>query len=174
MNCGNCSCELTRRTDFHPIFIGGSVTNKGGVLRALPVVRPGRGSVRRVCKRPLCAREIDQPTGRSRPRDFCSDTCRVLYHQERKQVRGALLEAQRLADQYEVEALGDQTPPTAVYLGGQLGLPAPEEVVLGLIAQALDQIRIDIQDGSRLEVEEVILRLTQAKERADRYLKAQS
>ena len=126
------------------------MTDERGVLRALPVTRRGSVAVARACKRPLCGQQIDRPVGRSRPRDFCSDACRILYHQERKQVRSALLEAQRLAAQYEVEVAGDQTgrvQPSPAYLGAQLNLPPPGEVVLGLIAQALDQIRLDLQDG---------------------------
>lgn len=160
-------------------------------LRALPTSRTDSEDVPRACKRPLCGRVVAQPSGRSRPRDFCSDTCRLTYRRERNKVASALLEAQRLAVQYGVdtgeyrtrapgvprESTANQEYPTRA--AGVLRestasqLPSPAEVALALIAQCLESVRIDLQDGMQLSPEDVLTRLIRVKDQGDRFLRTQ-
>ena len=67
-----------------------------------------RAPLARVCKRPSCGNQVPQANGRSRPALFCGDSCRAGYTRERAAARAQLLEAQRLADQYEIR-LDQQT-----------------------------------------------------------------
>src|SRR5436305_11156140 len=104
MNCSDADRRLTRRTSFMRLSLRRMVVQEGPRrLRALPTTQTDRDDVRRVCKRPPCGRVVVAPSGRSRPREFCSDTCRLMYQRERKKVASALIEAQRLAVQYEVD-----------------------------------------------------------------------
>src|SRR5690349_17337958 len=80
-----------------------SVTRGSARLKVLPGPGPADIAPPLACKRPLCGREVEQPSGRSRPREFCTDACRVRYQRERDLARGALLEARRVAAQYEVD-----------------------------------------------------------------------
>jgi hypothetical protein len=147
-------------------------------IKLLPVRQPSLGTLRRACKRPRCGNEIEPPAGRSRPREFCSDSCRNLYQRERDQVRNSLLEARRLAAQYEI----DDIAPTAAsaHQHGPVESPASPEGVppaaasylaLALVAQVLESIRVEMQDGQPVSVNETLARLTQAKEQGDRLLK---
>lgn len=130
------------------------------------------------CKRPLCGRGVQQPSGRSRPREFCSATCRVRYQRERDLAKTALLEARRIAAQYEVDV------PTSLKPGPvrpQTSAPSPavpalsaSYQALSLIAQVLESIRTDLDDGVRLTVETVVSRLMEAKLVGDRLLRSEA
>lgn len=145
-------------------------------IRLLPTRRPDLGVLRRACKRPRCGNEIDPPPGRSRPREFCSDECRNLYQRERDQARNVLLEARRLALQYEIDEMvtaepsdhgsgvPDRPPDSTV--------PSSSHLALSLVAQALESIRVDLRDGVALDLEGVLARMTRAKEDGDRLLRA--
>lgn len=147
-------------------------------VRLLPTRQPGPGILRRACKRPRCGNEIDLPTGRSRPREFCSDDCRNLYQRERDQARSNLLEARRLALQYEIDdtAAAEDSPQRelAERPANPRDLPAATAsyLALALVAQALEAIRVDLQDGEPVGVEEALARITRAKEEGDRLLRA--
>jgi len=150
-------------------------------LRLLPTGQDVAGELRRACKRPRCGQEVDPPDGRSRPRVFCSANCRNLYQRERDQARSNLLEARRIALQYEIDdtdlaevssqhrGQGDQ-PETSV------GVPAvtASYLALSLVAQALEEIRVDLQDGESVGLGEVVARISRAKEEGDRLLRAYS
>ena len=144
-------------------------------IRLLPTRRPDLGVLRRACKRPQCGNEIDPPAGRSRPREFCGDQCRSLYQRERDQARNVLLEARRLALQYEVDEPTITQPPA--HGAGSPERPpistgtAPSHLALSLIAQTLESIRVDLRDGVPLDLEEVLARITEAKEEGDRLLR---
>lgn len=148
-------------------------------VRLLPTPQPSPPTLRRACKRPRCGNEVDPPTGRSRPREFCSDDCRNLYQRERDQARNNLLEARRLAAQYEIDdtsaAEGSTqqrgpTEPSANPSG--LASATASYLALALVAQALETIRVDMQYGEPIGLEEVLARITQAKEEGDRLLGA--
>jgi hypothetical protein len=154
------------------------VPGRQATVRLLPTSQPDTGALRRTCKRTRCGNEIDLPAGRSRPRQFCSDACRVLYHRERDQARSALLEARRLAAEYEIDETGMTVPvPHALELPERpASLPSlasvgPGYLALSLIAQALESIRVDIRDGIPLDFEGVLARITAAKEAGDRLLR---
>jgi hypothetical protein len=147
-------------------------------VRLLPIPQPGTGVLRRTCKRPRCGNEIDPHAGRSRPREFCSDACRNLYHRERAQARHILLEARRPAAEYKIdEAIMPEPAPRALELSEHtLGLPSlasvqPGYLALSLITQTLESIRVELQDGLQLDLEEVLARVTTAKEEGDRLLR---
>lgn len=153
------------------------MAERQATVRLLPVPEPSVGTVRRACKRPRCGSEIGPPAGRSRPRDFCSDNCRVLYQRERDQARSNLLEARRLAAQYEIDDTapagdspqqrGPAEPPASP---GGLPPAMASYLAIALIAQALESIRVDIRDGEPLGIKEALARITQAKEEGDRLL----
>jgi hypothetical protein len=153
------------------------VAERQATVRVLPIPQPSLGTLRRACKRPRCGNEIDPPTGRSRPRDFCSDNCRNRYQRERDQARNNLLEARRLAMQYEIDDTaaaegsaqqrGPAEPPADP---GSLPPAAASYLALALIAQALESIRLDMQDGEPVGLEEALVRITQAKQEGDRLL----
>jgi predicted nucleic acid-binding Zn ribbon protein len=144
-------------------------------LRVLPTRQPDPAVLRRACKRPRCGNEIDRPAGRSRPREFCSDECRNLYQRERDQARNVLFEARRLALQYEIDETaaaesslhGTGSPERVPNSTG----PSPSHLALSLVAQALESIRVDLQDGVPLDLEGVLARMARAKEEGDRLLR---
>jgi predicted nucleic acid-binding Zn ribbon protein len=144
-------------------------------VRLLPTRQSDPGVLRRACKRPRCGNEIWPPAGRSRPREFCSDECRNLYQRERDQARNTLMEARRLALQYEIDETTANEPPTqGVVLAKRSSVstgPSPSHLALSLVAQALESIRIDLRDGVTLDLEGVLDRITRAKEEGDRLLR---
>jgi hypothetical protein len=155
------------------------VAEEQTTLRLLPTGQDFAGELRRACKRPLCGNEVDLPDGRSRPRVFCTPDCRNLYQRERDQARSNLLEARRLALQYEI----DDTDPVEVSSQHRQQVDQPEEsgglpaarasyLALSLVAQALEEIRVDLQDGERVGLEEALARISRAKEEGDRLLRA--
>lgn len=151
------------------------VPERQTTIRLLPTRQPDPGVLRRACKRPRCGNEIDPPVGRSRPREFCSDECRTLYQRERDQARNVLLEARRLALQYDIDETVTAEPSTHG-TGSPEGPssstgPSPSHLALSLVAQALESIRLDLQDGVTLDLEGVLARMTRAKEDGDRLLR---
>ena len=155
------------------------VPERQTTVRLLPTQQPDPGILRRACKRPRCGNEIDQPTGRSRPREFCSGNCRNLYQRERDQARNIFLEARRLAVQYEIDdtAVAEASPQqrgSAERLTDLPGLPVPiaSYLALSLVAQALEAIRVDLQDGEPVGLEDALARISRAKEEGDRLLRA--
>jgi hypothetical protein len=148
---------------------------RSAAVRLLPTRQPGPGTLRRACKRPLCGNEVDQPSGRSRPREFCSDGCRTLYQRERSQAKAMLMEAWRVATQYDIEdATPTDAPLPSVGSHDQLprtSSPSPSHLALSLIAQALEEIRVDLRDGVPLNLAAVLDRLTRAKEEGDRLVR---
>lgn len=169
-------CVAPRRIDFRGTFMSDrDVPERQTMIRLLPTRQPDSGVLRRACKRPRCGNEIDPPAGRSRPREFCSDVCRNLYQRERDQARNVLMEARRLALQYEIDetaaaessAHGTDSPERLVSSTG----PSPSHLALSLVAQALESIRVDLQDGVTLDPEGVLARMTRAKEDGDRLLR---
>jgi len=148
------------------------VPERQPTVRLLPTRQTGTGPLRRACRRPFCGNEIDPPSGRSRPREFCGDACRDLYQRERAQARTTLLEAQRLARQYEID--DDHRPqPVPPRSRTDPCQTAPASyLALALIAQALESIHVDIQDGLVLDLEEAMARITRAKQEGDRLLRA--
>lgn len=158
--------------------MGETVPARQATVTLLPIPQPGTGALRRSCKRPRCGNEIDPPAGRSRPREFCSDACRNRYHRERDQARGTLLEARRLAAEYEIDQTVTKEPaPHALELSEHpastpsLTSVRPGHLALSLIAQALESIRVDLRDGIPLDLEGVLARITTAKEQGDRLLR---
>jgi predicted nucleic acid-binding Zn ribbon protein len=154
---------------------GKDVPERQTTIRLLPTRQPDLGVLRRACKRPRCGNEIDPPVGRSRPREFCSDECRNLYQRERDQARNVLLEARRLALQYEIDET-ETAEPSAHGTGlpdrpSSSKGPSSSHLALSLVAQALESIRVDLQDGVTLDLEEVLVRMTRAKEDGDRLLR---
>jgi hypothetical protein len=173
-------CDALDGIDFHGTFVEeGDVAERQATVKLLPVPQPSLGTLRRACKRPRCGNEIDPPEGRSRPRDFCSDSCRTLYQRERDQARNNLLEARRLAVQYEIDdsaaaegSTRQGRPPAELPADpGSLPSATASHLALALIAQALESIRVDMQDGEPVGLEEVLARITQAKEEGDRLLR---
>lgn len=85
------------------------------------------------------------------------------------------MEARRLALQYEIDetataeapAHGTGLPDRASSSKG----PSSSHLALSLVAQALESIRVDLQDGVTLDLEEVLVRMTRAKEDGDRLLR---
>jgi hypothetical protein len=167
-------------SDFHGTFMPErKATERQAAIRLLSARQAGPGTLRRACKRPRCGNEIDPPAGRSRPREFCSDTCRHLYQRERDQARNNLLEARRLAAQYEVDdtaAAGgsprQRTPAGPPAVPGGLPAAAASYLALALVAQALESIRADLRGGTPVGPDEVLARVTRAKEEGDRLLLA--
>jgi predicted nucleic acid-binding Zn ribbon protein len=151
------------------------VPERQTTIRLLPTRQPDPGVLRRACKRPRCGNEIDPPAGRSRPREFCSDECRNLYQRERDQARNVLLEARRLAFQYEIDETATGEPSThgtgSPERPSSSPGPSPSHLALSLVAQALESIRVDLQDGVTLDPEGVLARITRAKEDGDRLLR---
>lgn len=151
------------------------VPERQTTIRLLPTRQPDPGVLRRACKRPRCGNEIDPPAGRSRPREFCSDECRNRYQRERDLARNVLLEARRLALQYEIDETATAEPST--YGAGSPDRPSSStgssssHLALSLVAQALESIRVDLQDGVTLDLEGVLARMTRAKEDGDRLLR---
>jgi hypothetical protein len=169
-------CAAPRRIDFRGTFMSDrDVPERQTTIRLLPTWQAGPGVLRRACKRPRCGNEIDPPPGRSRPREFCSDVCRNLYQRERDQARNVLMEARRLALQYEIDetataepsAHGTDSPEQPISSRG----PSPSHLALALVAQTLESIRVDLQDGVTLDLEGVLARMTRAKEDGDRLLR---
>jgi hypothetical protein len=153
------------------------VTERQAAVRLLKVPQADPGALRRACKRPLCGNEIDPPVGRSRPREFCSDSCRALYQRERDQARSGLLEARRLAAQYEVDDTAGDSPrrrKAGERPADRDGLSAATAsyLALALVAQALESARVDMRDGTLVAADEVLARITRAKEEGDRLLQA--
>jgi hypothetical protein len=154
------------------------VAERQTTVRLLPTRQPGPATLRRACKRPLCGNEVGLPTGRSRPREFCSDDCRNLYQRERDQARNQLLEARRLAQQYELDdvaaAEGSPQPrgvaeqPANPHSGP---VATASYLALALVAQALEGIRVDMLDGEPIGLEEALARITRAKEEGNRLLR---
>jgi predicted nucleic acid-binding Zn ribbon protein len=156
----------------------GKVTERQATVRLLPARQSDPDALRRACKRPRCGNEIDPPAGRSRPREFCSDSCRNLYQREREQARNNLLEARRLAAQYEIDDTAaaegpprQREPAEPPQDPGGLPLAAASYLALALVAQALESIRVDMQGGKPAGPDEVLARITQAKEEGDRLLR---
>lgn len=154
------------------------MAERPATVRLLPTRQADPGIVRRACKRPRCGNEVSPPTGRSRPRVFCSDNCRNLYQRERDQARNILFEARRLAIQYEIEdAATAADPPQRVgWAEPPASLPASpaltaSHLALSLIAQALESIRVDLQDGEQLGLEEALARIISAKVEGDRLMR---
>jgi hypothetical protein len=138
----------------------------------VPARQTGTGPLRRACRRPRCGNDIDPPSGRSRPRAFCSDACRDLYHHEQSQARTTLLEAQRLARQYGIVEDPPPQPDPARSLGDPFHAAPASYLALALIAQALESIRTDMQDGLAPDLDQAMARLTRAKLEGDRLLRA--
>ena len=154
------------------------MTRGSAKLRVLP--GPGPADIAPpplACKRPLCGQEVEQPPGRSRPREFCEDTCRVLYKRERGLARAALLEARRVAAQYEVDVptgLGaDPDRSRTPAHGSASPVLSASYLALSLIAQALESTRLDLNDGVPLTAEAVVSRLMEAKLAGDRLLRSE-
>jgi len=146
-------------------------------IKLLPVRQPSLGTLHRACKRPRCSNEIDPPAGRSRPREFCSNACRTLYQRERDQARAGLLEAHRLAAQYEVDDTAEDAvaachdgPEQSAVEAGDVPPAGASYLALALVAQVLESIRVEIQDGQPVGIDEAMDRLTRAKEQGDRLL----
>lgn len=149
---------------------------ESAVLKVLPGRRRSDDNepIGLACKRPLCDREVAQPAGRSRPRKFCSDTCRRLYHRERQKAQVGLYEAQRIADQYglTITPHASGTSKSAVSQRPTAGgLPNSAQLALSLIAQELETIRVDLDDGVLLTALDVYDRLADAKTLGDRLLR---
>lgn len=144
-------------------------------------VLPGPAAVDSVpplaCKRPLCGREVEQPSGRSRPREFCSDDCRVRYQRERDLARSALMEARRVAAQYEVDVptsvRADPARPRTSARRPAEPVPSASYLALSLIAQALESTRTELNDGVLLTADAVVSRLMEAKLAGDRLLRSE-
>ena len=158
--------------------MGETVPGRQATVTLLPIPQPGTGALRRSCKRPRCSNEIDPPAGRSRPREFCNDACRNLYHRERDQARSTLLEARRLAAEYKIDetAIKELAPHALEPSEHPASTPSlasvrPGYLALSLIAQALESIRVDLRDGIPLDLEGVLARITTAKEQGDRLLR---
>lgn len=154
------------------------MTRGSAKLKVLPGPGRAESAPALACKRPLCGREVEQPSGRSRPREFCSAGCRVLYQRERDLARAALLEARRVAAQYEVDL---PTSPRPDPVRPQASAPSPagpalsaSYQALSLIAQVMESIRSDLDDGVRLTVEAVVSRLMEAKLAGDRLLRSEA
>lgn len=88
------------------------------------------------------------------------------------------MEARRLAQQYKIDETPTTEPaPHATDLSGSppslpsLAVVRPGHLALSLIAQALESIRVDLQDGVPLDLEGVLARITAAKEEGDRLLR---
>ena len=147
-------------------------------LRLLPTGQDVAGELRRACKRPRCGQEVDPPDGRSRPRVFCSANCRNLYQRERDQAKNQLLEARRLAQQYELDdtaaaegSLQQRGPAEQPANPRSLPAATASYLALALVAQALEGIRVDLQDGEPVGLGEALARITRAKEEGDRLLR---
>jgi hypothetical protein len=103
-----------------------------------------------------------------------------MYQRERDQARNNLLEARRLAMQYEIddtartEASPRRRGPEFPANPGSLPSATASYLALALIAQALESIRVDMQYGEPVGVEEVLARISQAKEEGDRLLETHS
>lgn len=121
------------------------------------------------CTRPLCDQEVIQPTGRSRPRKFCSDTCRRLYHRDRRKAQVGLYEAQRIAELYGLAITPLAADRSKLTTGTR---PSSAQMALALIAQELETIRVDLEDGVLLTALDVYDRLVDAKTQGDRLLRA--
>jgi hypothetical protein len=148
-------------------------------IRLLPARQPSLGTLHRACKRPRCSNEIEPPEGRSRPREFCSNACRTLYQRERDQARAHLLEAHRIAAQYEVDdtaadtaAAAHDRPPQASADAGDMPPATASYLALALVAQTLESLKVEIQDGLQVGIDEALDRLTRAKEQGDRLMGA--
>ncbi len=146
-------------------------------IRLLPARQPSLGTLHRACKRPRCSNEIEPPAGRSRPREFCSNACRTLYQRERDQARAHLLEAHRIAAQYEVDdtagvaaAAPEDQPQQTAADAGDMPPATASYLALALVAQTLESIRVEMQDGRPVGTDEAMDRLTRAKEQGDRLL----
>jgi hypothetical protein len=154
------------------------VTRSGTRLRVLPGTTSVDSAPPLACKRPLCGREVEQHPGRSRPREFCTDACRVRYQRERDLARAALLDAQRIAAQYDVDVSAGRRPdraPPPVSADSSVGpMPSESYLALSLIAQALESIRADVDDGMPLTIEAVVSRLTDAKLAGDRLMRSEA
>jgi hypothetical protein len=139
-------------------------------LKVLPGPSPADDAPPLACKRPLCGRAVEQPSGRSRPREFCSDACRVRYQRERDLARAALSDAQRVAAQYGAGAPpGPRTNPSTLESEFSASYQA-----LSLIAQALESARNDLDDGVPLTAEVLLSTLTRAKLAGDRLLRSRN
>jgi len=122
----------------------------------------------RVCKRPRCGNDVTPPAGRSRPALFCGERCRRAYAREKAAARAALLEAQRLAIQYEVDSPVQQRARR-----GSSRAPDHSQAsaaALGIMGHALDHVAADLDAGAALSARTVVSRLRSAKCRADRLL----
>jgi hypothetical protein len=155
-----------------------SVTRGSARLKVLPGPGPADSAPPLACKRPLCGQEVEQPSGRSRPREFCTDACRIRYQRERDLARTALLEARRVAAQYEVDLptslrSDPVRPQTSARSPAGPALSASYQA-LSLIAQVLESIRTDLDDGVLLTVEAVVSRLVEAKLAGDRLLRSEA
>ena len=154
------------------------MTRSRAKLKVLPDPGPANSAPPLACKRPLCGREVEQPSGPSRPREFCSAPCRVRYQRERDLAKAALLEARRVAAQYELDVSTSLKPDP---VRPQTSAPSPtgpalsaSYQALSLIAQVLESIRTDLDDGVRLTVEAVVSRLMEAKLAGDRLLRSEA
>ncbi|HEY3954628.1 MAG TPA: hypothetical protein VGM53_14740 [Streptosporangiaceae bacterium] len=86
-----------------------------------------------------------------------------------------LLEARRLALQYEIDEKAAAEPSTqdtgSRGWSSSSASTSPSYLALSLIAQALESIRVDLRDGIVLDLEAVLARMTRAKEEGDRLLR---
>ena len=125
--------------------------------------------VARSCKRPRCPQEVPPPTGRTRPPLFCSDTCRTLYARERAASHAQLLEARRIAAQYEILDL--ESPTQANPKMSETDSSAVTEVILGLISNSIDRLSDELEASPRMSVESVLAILQAVKHDIDRGLR---
>jgi hypothetical protein len=150
------------------------VAERQAIVKLLPTGEPGPSILRRTCRRPRCGNEIDPPVGRSRPREFCSKDCQTRYKRERVQAKNTLLEAQRLACEYGIDVVVVREPPSQPDEAHNR-TPSPpvsaSYLALSLVAQALESIRVEIREGIMLSRDEVLARITTAKEEGDRLLR---
>jgi hypothetical protein len=88
-----------------------------------------------------------------------------------------LLEARRLAADYKIDETMAAEPALRLerseHTPSVPGLASvqPGHLALALIAQALESIRVDLQDGTPLDLGGVLARITAAKEEGDRLLR---
>lgn len=152
------------------------MTRGSAKLKILPGPSQVDGTLALACKRPLCGRAVQQPSGRSRPREFCSDPCRIRYQRERDLARAALLDAQRVAAQYEVGAKPSPRAKSRLHQTSDPNALDPELSTsfqaLSLIAQVLESVRNDLDDGVPLTAETVLSRLIRAKLAGDRLMRS--
>ena len=125
--------------------------------------QPERRKIARSCKRPSCPRDVPLPVGRSRPPVFCSATCKRLYARERAEARATLLEAQRLASQYELDGKVGQRSSASFEDLTSLAVTQ----ALGMILLALDRIRAQLEADRPVTAWDVVHSIERAIRQAD-------